>query len=87
MFLESRNFLVSTEKAGLRIIPHVVVLDTKAFQHHSRIMLRLKLPLLSSTQAEQTLEEHWAEAEERNKSEKNQRKYTNMKKIMEVMKF
>lgn len=64
----SRNFLVSTEKAGLRIIPHVLVLDTKAFQHHNRIMLRLKLPLLSSAQAKQTLEEHWTE--ERNKSEK-----------------
>lgn len=78
MSFGSRSFLVSTEKAGLRIILRVLVLDTKAFQQHNWIMLRLKLPLLSSTQAEQTLEEHWAE--ERNKSEKNQRKHTNMKK-------
>lgn len=49
MSFGSKSFLVSTGKAGLRIILHVLVLDTKAFQQHNWIMLRLKLPLLSST--------------------------------------
>lgn len=67
MSFGSGSFLVSSKKAGLRIILHVLVLDTKAFQQHNWIMLRLKLRLLSSTEAEQALE-HWAE--ERKKSRK-----------------
>lgn len=86
MSFGSRSFLVSTEKAGLRIILRVLVLDTKAFQQHNWIMLRLKLPLLSSTQAEQTLEEHWAE--ERNKSEKKPKEtHKYEKKEIKVLKF
>lgn len=78
MSFVSRSFLKSTGKAGLRVILHILVLDTKTFQQHNWIMLRLKLPLLSPTQAEQALGKHLTE--ETKKSEKAQRKYTKMKK-------
>jgi len=61
MCFVSCSFLKSTEKAGLRVILHTLVLDTKKFQQHKWVMLRLKVPLLSPTQAEQALGEHLTE--------------------------
>lgn len=76
MSFVSKRFLKSTRKAGLWVILHILVSDTKTFQQHSWIMLRLKLPF-SCTGKTGT----WRTFDRRDKkSENTQRKITKMKK-------